>query len=81
VTRTAAVLTVLLVMISAGFAEDAPKKQPFIIGDATMTSDRTIILNLRRTTDGINVSGVVRYPVNDPHYQEVFGSSGRNEPR
>jgi hypothetical protein len=75
-TRTAAVLTALLVMISAGFAEDAPKKQPFIIGDARMTSDGTIIVNLRRTTDGINVSGVVRYPVNDPHYQEVLDHLG-----
>lgn len=73
-TRTAAVLTAILV--SAGFSDDAPKKQPFIIGDATMTSDGTIIVNLRRTTDGINVSGVVRYPVNDPHYREVLDHLG-----
>jgi hypothetical protein len=70
--RIAAALAALSVMIAAGFAEDAPKKEPFIIGDATMTEDGTIVINLRRTRDGINVSGIVKYAVDDRHYKEVL---------
>jgi hypothetical protein len=46
---------------SAGFAEDAKKIEPVVIGDAKMLEDGTIIINLRRTADGINVSGIIKY--------------------
>jgi hypothetical protein len=56
-----------------------PNERP-IIGDATMTEDRTIIVRLRRTADGINVSGVVKYPVGDPNYQKVLNHLGGMNP-
>jgi hypothetical protein len=83
-TRTTVALAALLMITSAGFAQDAskdaPKKNPFYIGDATMTDDRTIIVRLRRTTDGINVSGTVKYPVDSPHYKEVLDHLGGMQP-
>jgi hypothetical protein len=83
-TRTTVALAALLMITSAGFAQDAskdaPKKTPFYIGDATMTDDRTIIVRLRRTTDGINVSGTVKYPVDSPHYKEVLDHLGGMQP-
>ena len=83
-TRTTVALAALLMITSVGFAQDAskdaPKKNPFYIGDATMTDDRTIIVRLRRTTDGINVSGTVKYPVDSPHYKEVLDDLGGMQP-
>ena len=76
--RIAAVLAALSV-ISTGFAEEA-KKEPFIIGDATMTEDGTIIVNLRRTTTGMDVSGMVKYAVDNPHYKEVLDHLGGMKP-
>jgi hypothetical protein len=79
-TRTAIALAAFLVSISAGIAEETPMKPPIIIGDATMTDDRTIILNLRRTGDGMHVSGIIKYPVSDPHYKEVLDHIGGISP-
>jgi len=79
-TRTAVALAMLLVTSSAGLAEDSLKKEPFIIGDAVMEADGTIVINLRRTADGINISGRVKYPVNDPHYREVLDHLGGMSP-
>ena len=70
--RTAVALAMLIMLRSVGFAQDPPKTEPFIIGDAKMMEDGTIVVNLRRTRDGINVSGIVKYPVNSPHYKEVL---------
>lgn len=43
------------------------------IGDATLDKDgTTIIVNLRSTAAGENVSGVVRYPKESPHYKAVM---------
>jgi hypothetical protein len=78
--RTLAPLAMLLMIGSVGLAEDAPKKQPFIIGDARMTEDGTIVVNLRRTADGINVSGIVKYTVDDPHYTAVLNHLGGMKP-
>jgi hypothetical protein len=77
--RMAAALAALSVMISPGFTEEA-KKEPFIIGDATMAEDGTIIVNLRRTTTGMNVSGIVKYAVDNPHYKEVLDHLGGMKP-
>ena len=60
--------------------EGAQRKEPVIIGDATMTEDRTIIVRLRRTADGIDVSGVVKYPVGDPSYLKVLNHLGGMNP-
>jgi hypothetical protein len=62
--------------MSFGYAEDAPKKQPVIIGDATMADDGTIVVNMRRTADGMNVSGIIKYRVNDPNYRDVLDHLG-----
>jgi hypothetical protein len=35
---------------------------------------------MRQTTDGINVSGVVKYRINDPHYKEVLDHLGGVRP-
>jgi hypothetical protein len=78
--RMAAALAALSVMISPGLAEQAPRKEPFIIGDATMTEDGTIIVNLRRTTTGMDVSGIVKYAVDNPHYKEVLDHLGGMKP-
>jgi len=78
--RTAVVLAVLIMLRSAGFAQDPPKTEPFIIGDAKMMEDGTIVVNLRRTRDGINVSGIVKYPANSPHYKEILDHLGGMRP-
>jgi hypothetical protein len=69
-----------IIMTSPGLAEDAPNKQPFIIGDAQMLDDGTIVIHMRRTTDGIHVSGMIRYPVTDRHYNEVLAHIGGMRP-
>jgi hypothetical protein len=74
------VLVATMMMVSTGYAEDAPRKQPVIIGDATMAEDGTIIVNMRRTADGMNVSGIIKYGVNDPHYKEVLDHLGGMRP-
>jgi hypothetical protein len=78
--RTAIVLATLLVTTTAGFAEDAPKTVPVIIGDAKMMEDGTIIMNLRRTADGENVSGIVKYRTNSRDYKEVLDHLGGMRP-
>ena len=60
--------------------QEAPKKAPFYIGDATMSEDRTIIIRMRRTTDGMNISGTKRYPVTAPDYKEVLDHLGGMQP-
>jgi hypothetical protein len=79
-TRAAVALAIFLASSSAGLTEDSVKKEPFIIGDAVMEADGTIVINLRRTADGINVSGRVKYPVSDPHYREVLDHLGGMKP-
>jgi hypothetical protein len=79
-TRIAMAVAALLVSASAGIAEETSVKQPIMIGDATMTEDRTIIINLRRTADGMNVSGIAKFPVSDPHYKEVLDHIGGMSP-
>lgn len=78
--RTITALATLLMIGSAESAEQAPNKEPFIIGDASMTEDGTIVINLRRTTDGIDVSGTVKYAVDDPHYKAVLDHLGGMKP-
>ena len=51
-----------------------------IIGDAQMQEDGTILVNLRRTADGINVTGIVRYPTSHPNYKEVLDHIGGMKP-
>jgi hypothetical protein len=60
--------------------DGAQRKDVPIIGDATMTEDRTIIVRMRRTADGKNASGTVRYPVGNPHYQEILNHLGGINP-
>jgi hypothetical protein len=61
--------------VDGGRAKESP-----IIGDATMTEDRTIVVQMRRTADGKNVSGVAKYAVGDPHYHEVLNHLGGMNP-
>ena len=63
-----------------GLVDGAQKKAPLIIGEATMTEDRTIIIHMHRTGDGINVSGLFRYPVGSPRYQKVLNHLGGMNP-
>ena len=51
-----------------------------IIGDAVMEDDGTIVVRLRRTADGIHVSGTVSYRVDSPHYKEVLNHLGGMKP-
>jgi hypothetical protein len=78
--RTALVLAALIMLKSAGFAADAKKIEPVVIGDAKMLEDGTIIINLRRTADGINVSGIIKYPINNRDYKEVLDHLGGMRP-
>jgi hypothetical protein len=78
--RLAAPMLALLTFCMSSVAADAQKTEPVYIGDATMAADGTITINLRRTADGMNVSGVVKYPVNDPHYREVLDHIGGMKP-
>jgi hypothetical protein len=79
-TRAAVVVAMFLASISAGLAEDSLKKEAIIIGDATMEADGTIVMNLRRTADGMNVSARIKYPVSDPQYREVLDHLGGMSP-
>ena len=78
--RTAAALAALMMSGFVGLAEDAQSKDPSIIGDATMTADRTIIIRMRRTTDGKNVSGTITYAINNPHYKDILKHLGGMNP-
>ena len=78
--RAAVALAVFLGLQPTAFAQDSPKREPVIIGDATMTEDGTNVVSLRRTADGVNVSGIVKYPVDSPHYKEVLDHIGGMRP-
>ena len=74
----ATVLSVLLtaiVLAGPGLAQERA-----VIGDALMSDDGTIVIRMRRTTDGKNVSGEVSYRVGDPHYKEVLDHLGGMKP-
>jgi hypothetical protein len=80
-TRIALILAAAgMMMTPPALAEDAPGKEPVIVGDARMLDDGTIVINMRRTADGINVSGVFNFPVTDPHYKEVLDHIGGMKP-
>jgi hypothetical protein len=70
----------LLISCAFAFAAEAQKAEPIYIGNATMAADGTITMNLRRTADGMSVSGVIKYPVGDPRYQEVLSHIGGLRP-
>ena len=78
--RFAAHAFALLLTCASALAAKAQKAEPIYIGDATMAADGTITINLRRTADGINVSGVVKYPIDDPRYREVLNHVGGLRP-
>ena len=61
-------------------AQDGVKKEPCIIGTATMESDQTIVVRLHRTCDGMNVSGSVQYSLSSPHYKKVLDHLGGMKP-
>jgi hypothetical protein len=73
-------LIAAIIAVSIGLAAEGQVKEPVIIGDANMLGDGTIVVNLRRTADGINVSGVVKYPINDPNYKKVLDHIGGMQP-
>ena len=70
----------LIVAPTLATAEETARKPPVIIGDAKMLADGTIVVNLRRTADGINVSGIKEYPVGDPYYKKVLDHLGGMSP-
>jgi hypothetical protein len=78
--RTMNALAALAIAMLIGFSGNGHAKEPVIIGDAQMQDDGTIIVNLRRTADGINVSGVVTYPTSHPNYKEVLDHIGGMKP-
>jgi hypothetical protein len=55
-------------------------KPQVYIGDATMDQDGTINLNLRRTTDGINTSGHIKYRPGSKDYDVVLCHLGGIKP-
>lgn len=55
-------------------------KPQVYIGDATMDKDGTINLNLRRTADGINTSGQIKYRPGTKDYDLVFCHLGGIKP-
>ena len=73
-------LASLLTCCASALAAETPKAEPIYIGDATMAADGTITLNLRRTADGMSASGVFKYPVGDPNYQDVLKHIGGLRP-
>jgi hypothetical protein len=77
---TLKLLIAAIITVSIGLAAEGQVKEPVMIGDATMLDDGTIVFNLRRTADGIHVSGVVRYLVNDPNYKRVLDHIGGMQP-
>jgi hypothetical protein len=74
--RVAITAASLLILTALCSAEDAPNKQPCIIGDANMLADGTIVLNLRRTCDGTNVSGTEKYAPGQAGYREMLDHLG-----
>jgi hypothetical protein len=50
------------------------------IGDAWLDENGTINVRLRRTTDGINISGAVKYPIGDKNYDQVMKHLGGLKP-
>jgi hypothetical protein len=76
--RTAFILVALMAM-PAAFAGD-PAKPVIMIGDATMAQDGTITINLRRTADGINVTGRLKYAPDDRDYRQVLDHIGGMKP-
>ncbi len=73
-------LVALAITATIGFSAHGRAQDPVIIGDARMQEDGTIVVNLRRTADGINLSGIVRYPTNHPDYREVLEHIGGMKP-
>ncbi|NVO17510.1 MAG: hypothetical protein HXX10_26075 [Rhodoplanes sp.] len=73
-------LVALAIAAWIGFSGNGHSKEPVIIGDAQMQDDGTIVVNLRRTADGINVSGIVRYPTSHPNYKEILDHIGGMKP-
>ena len=65
-----------IVLLAGG----AHAQERVIIGDAVMQDDGTIVVRLRRTADGIHVSGTVSYPVDSPHYKEILNHLGGMKP-
>lgn len=53
---------------------------PEYIGDATMTEDGTIILNLRAEGDGIVGHGQFTYTPDQPEYKDVLDHIGGIKP-
>jgi hypothetical protein len=70
----------LAVAVLIAFCVHGQANERVIIGDARMQEDGTIVVNLRRTADGINVSGVVSYPTTHPNYKEVLDHIGGMKP-
>jgi hypothetical protein len=70
----------LAIALSLGFPSHGRANEPVIIGDAQMQEDGTIVVNLRRTADGLNVSGIVRYATSHPNYKEVLDHIGGMKP-
>jgi hypothetical protein len=74
--RNMKAMVALAFTVSIGCPGDGNVKERVIIGDVRMEDDGTIVVNLPRTADGPNVSGSVKYPVGDPHYQQVLDHLG-----
>ena len=73
-------LALLLTCCASALAAETPTAEPIYIGDATMAADGTVTLNLRRTADGMSASGLFKYPVGDPGYQNVLNHIGGLRP-
>ena len=73
-------LLAITIVVLLGLAGAGEAREAVIIGDASMLEDGTIVINMRRTADGIDVSGVITYKVADPHYQEVLDHLGGMTP-
>ncbi len=78
--RTSLAIVSFFAMTSLCSAQEPPKKQPCIIGDATMLEDGTIVLKMRRTCDGIHVSGTKKYETTNPQYRDVLDHMGGMKP-
>jgi len=55
-------------------------KPQVYIGDATMDPDGTLVLNMRKTADGIHTSGRLRYKPGTKDYDEVLCHIGGIKP-
>ena len=70
------IVTATLTLAVAGlYAQDR-----VIIGDARMENDGTIVVRMRRTADGLNVSGEIAYAKDNPHYKAIFDHIGGIKP-